>query len=77
MPETAATAPVTRCVVCHQPLAPWTNKYGVAQFVADDGWGSICGDAPRGMHAPVEYADELAAENARLRAALAEQAPPF
>jgi hypothetical protein len=50
-----ATTPVT-CATCGQTLIEWTNHNGVTQLVADDGWGSICGDAPRGMHAPADTA---------------------
>lgn len=45
-------APLTSCTVCRQQLTPWTNHNGVVLLVADDGWGTICGDAPRGMHEP-------------------------
>ena len=53
MPATETpTAPAATCATCAQALTEWTNHLGVTMLVADDGWGSICGDAPRGFHAP-------------------------
>jgi hypothetical protein len=50
MTETETAAPT--CATCGQTLTPWTNTNGVELLVADDGWGTICGGAPRGMHVP-------------------------
>jgi hypothetical protein len=48
----AATAPTT-CAVCAQPLHAEVNAVtGETQMVADDGWGTVCGDAPDGEHVP-------------------------
>jgi len=50
--NTAATAPTT-CTVCAQPLHAEVNAVtGETQMVADDGWGTVCGDAPDGEHVP-------------------------
>jgi len=52
MTASAATAaPTTVCVVCAQALHAEVNAVtGVTQMVADDGWGTVCGDAPEGEH---------------------------
>jgi hypothetical protein len=72
MPTENTTA-ATHCRTCGQGLTEWTNHNGVTMLVADDGWGSICGDAPRGMHDPFTpdcHDDGMEAEFGRCHGAL-------